>query len=253
MTIGGFMCSRNLLRLDYSWEEAIRSMLPICDQISISDCDSSDGTMMALRWLASKEPKIQICHFPWQNPVADPSWYPGWLNHAREHLETDYAIYLDADEVFDEKDYPRIREAAEKGEALMCYRYNFWRDPQHLIPVGHCCGVDVIRCGPQRMFFPSDYPDLRAKEISDIAQKCEVKVYHYGFLRKREAFFRKSRATQQIWSGFYDERLEKAEKHDGPWSTMPGVTGWEDRLDEFIGTHPEVIKPWLRERGYECG
>lgn len=250
MTIGGFICTRNVLSLDYCFREAIQSMLPICDQISVSDCESSDGTLQALRWLSKDTDKIKVCHYPWTDPQNDPSWYPGWLNHARENLETDYAIYLDADEVFDPQDYPRIREGAERSEALMCYRYNFWSDPQHLIPEGFCCGVDVIRCGPQHFFFPSDYPDLRAKDISDIAQKCSVKVFHYGFLRKRDAFFRKSRSVQRIWNGGYDERLERAEKFDGPWSSMPGVTGWEDKLVSFTGSHPEIIHGWLKERGY---
>ena len=250
-TIGGFLCARNLISLDYCWREAIQSMLPICDQISVSDCESTDGTLEALREWSKAEPKITICHFPWTDPKGDPSWYPGWLSHARENLKTDYAIYLDADEIFEPAHLQRIRDGAERGEVLQCYRWNFWRDPKHLIPKGVCLGTDVIRAAPQRMFLPSDYPDPRATEAMSLAKPAEVWIYHYGFLRERGAFFRKARTVQRIWANDYDPRLEKAETFDGQWATMPGVTGWEDKLANFDFPHPEIIKPWLRERGME--
>jgi len=31
---------------------------------------------------------------------------------------------------------------------------------------------------------------------------------------------------------------------------MPGVTGWENELEPFTGTHPAVIHSWLKERGH---
>jgi hypothetical protein len=100
------------------------------------------------------------------------------------------------------------------------------------------------------MWIPSDYEDKRCKEAERRAQMSHVEFFHYGFLRKRDAFFRKARAVQSIWSNSYDPRLEAAEKHPGNWSEMPGVTGWEANLGIFYGTHPKLAEPWLIERGY---
>lgn len=228
-TIGGFLAVRNGINLDYCFVEAINSMLPICDQIVVSESESTDGTRELLDDWAKREPKLKIVSYPWTDPVKDTSWWPSWLNHPRTHLTTDHAIYLDADEIFDPASYPRIRQAAEKGEALCCLRLNFWKDAQSLIPKGVCLGHEVIRIGPRHMFFPSDYSDPlgRDKEIVQIVKRDHaVRVFHYGFLRKRDAFFRKARVVQKIWMGDYDPRLEQAEKEGGNWMANKCVSDW---------------------------
>lgn len=249
MSLGAFLCARNLISLDYCFVECIKSLLPICDEIVVSESASTDGTRQYLEGWARREPKLKIVDFQWPDPKGDPSFYPRWLNDARSHLRTLFACTLDMDECIHEKDYPLILDAVKQQKVLMCYRYNFWADAQHLIPVGVCCGVDVIRVGPQRMAFPSDYPTPESAEISALAEKSPVGVYHYGFLRKREAFFKKAKAVQRIWANDYDPRLEAADKAGGNWMRNKVVSEWVDCLDDFRGTHPETIKPWLQERG----
>lgn len=251
MTLGGFLCARNLISLDYSFVEAIKSMLPICDQIVVSESASTDGTRQYLDGWARREPKLNIVDFAWPDPKGDPSFYPRWLNDARSHLETDYACTLDMDECFHEKDYDLILDAVKQQKVLMCYRYNFWSDAQHLIPVGVCCGVDVIRVGPRRMAFPSDYPTPESAEISALAVKSPVGVYHYGFLRERSAFFRKAKTVQKIWANDYDPRLEAADKAGGNWMQNPEVAPWVNELTLFTGSHPKSIHTWILDRGYK--
>jgi len=250
MSLGGFLAIRNGELLDYCWREAIRSMLPICDQVVVSESESSDGTREALNAWALQEPKLRIVSYPWTNPRGDSSWWPTRIKIAREYLNTEFACYLDADEVFHEESYQEIIDAVKQGRTLLCNRLNFWRDPRTLIPRGHCCGSEVIRVGPQRCFFPSDYPDDRAIEIMSLGQPSKVQIHHYGFLRRRDAFFRKARTVLQIWCNSYDPRLEKAERFDGNWMTMPGINDWLDLVVPFTGTHPEVIRAWLIERGH---
>lgn len=250
MTLGGFIAIRNGFLLDYCWEIAAQSLLDCCDRIVICDSDSTDGTRQRIDEWAAKEPRITVTNFPWTDPKGDIWWWPNFLNAARQHLTTDWAIYLDADEILHADSYEEVRVAARDGKALKCHRFNFWRDERSLIPHGKCCGHEVIRVGPQRLWMPSDYPDPRAAEIQAMAQPSGVKIMHYGFLREKQAFFRKARTVLGIWANSYDERLERAEKFEGVWSTMPGVTGWENDLVPFTGTHPKLILPWLEARGY---
>jgi glycosyltransferase involved in cell wall biosynthesis len=251
-TLGAFFCIRDANRLDYNIKEAIESVLPICDQVAVTDVESTDGTFEFLQEWAKHEPKLRIGSVPWTNPVRDVRWWPGVLNTARERLDTDWAITLDADELIHEQSFDRILKAAHDGETLLCYRYNFWRDAQHLIPRGVCCGTDVIRVGPRSHFFPSDYPDDRAADICKLAKwpTDPVYIYHYGFLRKRDAFFRKAHVMQNIWAGSYDPRLAAVENQTGNWMADPGVADWVDRCPRFSGTHPKAIHQWLTERTY---
>lgn len=249
-TLGGNVCIRNGFRLDYPWREAVKSLLPICDEVVICDCDSDDGTRDWIEAWAKSEPKINIVNFPWTDPRGDNQFWPEWLNYARQHLKTEWHIQLDADEVIHEADHELIRMAAENRSTLFCRRLNFWRDPFHLIPEGVCCGTKVLRIAAANAPIPSDYPYEPANETLQRGIESEIRIFHYGFLREREAFFRKAREVQRIWVNSFDPRLEAAERFEGNWSEMPGVTGWENNLNQYAGTHPKVIHPWLAERNY---
>lgn len=250
MTLAGILCIRNGDRLDYCWREAGQSLLGVCDELVICDCDSDDGTRQAMDEWAAREPRITLCNFPWTNPVATNKWWPEFQNYARQHAKSEWIIGLDADEILHENSYERVRDAANNREVLRCYRYNFWRDAQHLIPIGVCLGHEVVRVCGSNMPIPSDYPIPEAEETCAKAVMSKVQIMHYGFLRKREAFFRKAREVHRIWHGSFDPRLEAAEKSEGNWMTHEGVSGWENQLDDFKGTHPAVIHQWLKDRNY---
>lgn len=253
-SLGGYTVIRNGLELDYCFREAVASLLGVCDSVVVCDSDSTDGTRQVLDEMARENPKIKICNWAWPNPVRDSNeWFVTWLNNAREHLHTDFQLMVDADEVIHEDSYDEIRRAATDNKALICKRLNFWKDHRHLIPPGQCCGHEVIRVGPQRMWLPTDCPDRRAKEISSIAEMSDVQIHHVGFIRKPEAFFKKERLLQGYFFGSYDERLVRAEekrKVDGSNWMLNSSVGWEDKLVPFTGSHPAILRQWLAERGY---
>lgn len=250
MTLGGNVCIRNGIQLDYCWEEAIKSLLPICDKVIVCDSDSDDGTRQKIDEWCAAEPKLIPLNFPWENPKADHLYWPRWLNYARQHLPTDYHIQLDADEILHENSYDEVLRAVKDGLVLKCARFNFYLDNWHLVPKGVCLGWEVIRVAPTSLSLPSDYPDPHSGPAEAAARQSSVQIMHYGFIRKRESYFKKARVVHNIWAGQYDPRLEEAEKHDGNWMDAPGVAEWRHRLEEFTGTHPAVIHEWLKERNY---
>jgi len=85
-----------------------------------------------------------------------------------------------------------------------------------------------------------------------MALKLGIDIYHYGFLRRREAFFKKEKLLQGYFFDTYDARLERAEKESGNWMESAGVTGWENQLLDFTGPHPVAARAWLNERGYDA-
>lgn len=255
MTIGGHVIIRNGISLDYCWRESISSLLPICDTVTVCDAESNDGTVEAvLAWMSS-EPKLRLCVYPWPHPKGDPEFFVKWINYSRDHVKADYQFQLDADEILDDRSYPSIRNfmAVHKpNQTARIDRLNFWMDSSHLVPHGVCCSHKVIRIAPQSMWLPSDgstgnplesIPSQNAVDVPGIT------IFHYGFLRHREAFFVKERGLHQYFFNTYDPRLEKAQEHSGNWMKSPGLIEWEDRLIPYSGHHPDIIKPWLRERG----
>lgn len=263
ITLGGNVVIRNGNQYDFPWRECIKSLLPVCDVVSVCEGQSTDGTQEALREWAKDEPKLSLCVWEWPFPKAtNGEFFLQWCNYNREHLQTAFQFQLDGDEIVSERSYEEIRRLKhdlrpESKISISMRRFNFYRDHKHLIPKGECLAAQVIRIAPQNMWLASDGYDARGVPVADMAAGSGIEIFHYNWLRKREAYFAKEKALQEAWGGQYDERLAKAEKHQGNWMTMPGVNapdgigdGWENRLDDFKGEHPEIIKPYLRERGY---
>jgi len=254
MTLGGFTMVRNGILLDYPYALAIKSMLPFCDQVVVSDCESTDGTKEHLLSWAADEPKLKVVSHEWTDPRgAGGTWFPEWINATRKHLTTDWVCYLDADECWADDAGVKIRAAAESRKAVMCHRLNFWRDAQHLCPHGENCGFEVIRVGPQGLDFPSDSPTPQSSTIERLAQRdLSIQIMHYGFLRRRDAMFRKAREVLRIWANSYDPRMEKVENSDPTKNWMEQIEGvpWINRLLPFNGTHPQIAHQWLRDRGF---
>jgi glycosyltransferase involved in cell wall biosynthesis len=251
-TLAGILCCRNTDSLDYCWREAGASLLGVCDELILCDCDSDDGTRQAMDEWAKMEPRIAICNFPWTNPKRDNEWWLNFLNYARQHAKSEMVMLLDADEVLHEDSYEIVRRVADAGQAAFCQRYNFWRDSRSLIPKGHCCGYEVLRLGPKNYWYPSDYPDPHGRDhaIVSMATKTNIKIMHYGFIRERGAFFRKAREVLRIWNDAFDPRLEVAEKEGGNWMTHSAMPEWTKELVPFQGSHPKAIHNWLTERGH---
>lgn len=254
MTLTGLVCIRNGEELDYCWREAIKSLLPICDSVCVCDGESTDGTQDIVRKWMLEEPRITLCVYPWPEPKGDPNFWTTWLQYARQHCPPGRILQLDGDEVLHEDSANAIHELSQREGAftVRCRRYNFWRDIRSLIPEGVCCDHQVTRMGPQNVFIPSDGAHPEGAQWTNMAEwNDRITIFHYGFLRKREAFFRKAKAIQGMFFNDYDKRLEAAEKYDGPWHSMEGITGWESSLVPFEGTHPAVAKDWLRARNHE--
>lgn len=252
-TLGSFICCRNGFKLDYSFELAAESLLKVCDQLILCDSDSTDGTREAMQRMADRDPRITVINWPWPDPKGKSHhWFIEWLNFARQHLTTDYCFYLDADEVLSDSPecHQAIREAIHHDKCLAVDRLNFWRDASSLIPDGECCGKWCIRFGPKQYECVSDEPHHAGERaIVDLAVKdARVKIFHLGFLRHQDAFYRKARVVLGAWFNRFDPRLELGESQGKPvWETECDFT---DRLTRFEGYMPDGVQRWLAERGH---
>jgi len=246
-TLGCSIALWNGVKHDFCFEECIRSVLPICQEVVVALIPSSDGTLERL--LAIEDPKIKIVEYDSDIPKADGLWVMNWTNFARERLATDYNLQMDADEVLHEDSYQKILDRIQGKEvSLLCQRWNFWNDPWHMIPFGHCCGHEVLRVAPTRMWLPADVPLPQGQDAMNLQIDArDVHIFHYGFLRHPEAFFEKERILQTAFTGGYDPKLDPASKEGKAWTN---VITHPAPVEQFHGRHPEIARKWLIERGY---
>lgn len=250
--LSGYVPVRNGLRLDYCFRLAVESLLPVCNEVVICDSDSDDGTREAADEWAARDLKVRVANYPWPSPVGDVWMLKKWLNHARGHLRYDMQITLDADEVLHPGSYPEIRHAVAVRHCRYFRRMNFWKSPDWLVPDGQVCGRDVIRLGPTEYTMVSDNAERDPEGVLPIRSRAtkhpHLLIWHLGFLRRQDAFIAKSRVMHSALLNTFDPKLAEAERTGQPWYTLSNANL---KLERFTGTHPEIVKAWLRERGYD--
>lgn len=246
MKISGITFIHNGVEFDYCFEEAIRSMLPVCDEVVVVEAESTDETREVLESI--DDPKIRIIEAPWKpaplNSETNTDWTKDLGEIARLAAIHPYVVYVQGDEVLHEKDYGKIRDHANSMRPYFVHRYNFWMDTHRLIPHGKCCGHWVCRLAPRntKVFYGSESLDPTHAHGTDIG------LYHYGFLRKITPFRKKAEIMLPNFCGSMDPRIYQAEK-EGIQSFRQYWPAHEDI--PFAGTHPAAAHQWLKERGYD--
>ncbi len=246
MKICGFSIARNIVRFGYPLEASLRSMLPLVDEMVLNVGDSDDGTWDLVQSMG--EPKIKAFRCTWDmNLRHRGSLLAQQTNLALERCQGDWGLYLQADEVLHEKDYPIIRRAMEKHlkratEALTFRYHHFYGsfqtvqdNPRRWYPRA----IRAVRLGIGAVSW-GDAMDfgLRHEGRERYLKQADsgAYIYHYGWARPPHVMLAKQRNFHSL---YYDDAwLENEYKEKKP----------DDLYDErghlrfFRGTHPSVMQ-----------
>ena len=115
MKVTGFTFIRNAIKYDYPIEEAIRSILPLCDDFVIAVGKGEDGTLDMIKSIDPQ--KIRIIETEW-----DDSLRTGGRVLAEETNkafraigdDTDWCFYIQGDEIVHEKYHAVIKAGMEQ-------------------------------------------------------------------------------------------------------------------------------------------
>jgi len=254
MKISGFSFARNAVKLYYPIVEAIRSILPICDEfhIAIGQSDEDDDTRRQVEAIGS--PKIHIIDTVW-----DPVYYKrGIINSmqtdiAKEACRGDWLFYVQADEVVHEKYLPvieqRCRELLDRPEIEgLLFRYkHFWGDYEHY-HTGHGWypnEIRIVRNRPDIHSYQSaqsfrrfDFYDNPRQETGTHklhVARVEAEIYHYGWVRPPHLMQTKRKALDTVHKGL--QRVQEI------YAVAPQEFDYGplNRLAVFKATHPAVM------------
>lgn len=248
MKLSGYTVTRDCVKGDYCFEETIRSLSAVCDDVLVADAMSEDGTRDVLNTLARDLGNVRILDYKREELFDDKGFLTRWMNFARERIDGKFQLYLDADEVIDTELRDEIRRMAFTGHCYWCPRLNFWGDHHHITPPGVVCGDEVVRLAPSKYWMPSDEPCYPEAEIRTNAIKGGPHIYHYGFIRHAHGFLAKSAWFQPALVGSFDDRLKRAMTTGEDWRVLAPCP--KPPLP-FSGPHPKIAHGWLRARGYE--
>lgn len=247
----GIIPVRNGNSLGYCWQLAVESMLPVCDQIIITDGESSDGTFEEAEALSRKEPKIEVVKYAWDDPVGDHWFLSRWINWTLENFaKYDMQCQLDADEVFDPYSYMMMREYVKWRKPCWFHRINLWDKPTLEAPHGTVCAHMVVRLGP--IEHPAVCDNLHPVEpwVNVNGEKHpDLRIWHLGFMRPQPQFLAKAREIQHMLINTFDSNLAECERTGESWVKKCPFPADKPLIEHQIPL-PELIKPTLRAWGH---
>jgi hypothetical protein len=253
MKISGFTIIKNALQNDYPIIEAITSILPVVDEMIVAIGNSTDSTEALIRNIGSD--KIRIVHSVWdvsQNNKGG-TILAVETNKAFQQIspDSDWAFYIQGDEVLHEKYHDSIRQAAAK-----------YKDDKKvdglLFKYLHFFGTyDYV--GDSRRWYHREVRIIRndktisayrdAQGFRRNGEKINVKpvaatIYHYGWVKSPKQMREKQKNVIQFWEDqeATKKRLLATDIFD--YSEF-------DSLQRFTGTHPQVMKKRIADKNWE--
>ena len=247
MKVCGFSFIRNAGTYDYPIVEAVRSILPVCDEVVVAVGASEDGTEDLVR---SIDPRVRVLRTTWDDTLREGGRVLAEeTNKALDAVpgDADWALYIQGDEVLHEDGLDAVRTAMEdhaKDERvdglLFSYlhfygSYDLIGDPSAWYPFEVRAvrpGQDVRSWKDAQGFRRADGRKLRVVEV-------DATIHHYGWVKDPRTMQRKQEDFNRLWHE--DAEVERRVPAGDEWDY-----GRERRvLHPFAGTHPAVMKERL--------
>jgi glycosyltransferase involved in cell wall biosynthesis len=249
MKIVGFTFVRNGVIFDYPFLESIQSLLPLCDELIIVVGQSDDNTLEQIKSLQSS--KIRIIETVWDNALRKSGTILSQqTNLALDQVAGDWAIYLQADEVLHEKDYPIIRNAMDiyrnkiEVEGLLFHYKHFYGSYEYIgdsrrwyrREIRIVRPINNVRSWGDAQGFRIDDRKIRVKLIDST-------IYHYGWVKPPDIQQLKQKYFNKLWHSdeWVDYHVGKAAEYD---YNLGG------KLKPFEGTHPAVMKKRVQTQNW---
>lgn len=253
MKVTGFSFIKNALIYDYPIVEAIKSILPICDDFVVAVGKSDDKTLELIQSI--DKDKIKIVETVWDDSLREGGRVLAEeTNKAFQAIpeDSDWAFYIQGDEVVHEKYLPVIKSTMEKHqnnkevEGLLFKYLHFYGSYDYIgaSPRWYSHEIRVVRNNKSIY----SYRDAQGFRIGD-NQKLKVKpidayVYHYGWVKPPESMQKKQEDFNKLWhdDDWVDKNVAKGEEFD--YSMV-------DFLQVFKGDHPKVMKERLQSKNWK--
>jgi hypothetical protein len=243
MRVVGFSLVANAVRLDFPVREALRSILPLVEELVVNVGPSADGTRDLVASLG--DPRIRLLDGAW-DPAQGGRMLAVETQRALDACRGCWAIYVQADEVLHQSGSAALSAAMAAAaddprvEGLLV-------DFRHLYGNTDWVGggrawyrreVRVVRPGGETR----SHGDAQGFRIGADARRLRVRpsgatYFHYGWARPLAALAAKRDADNRLYYGGAPRRAGIGER-------LP----WEVGLGRFTGTHPAVMADWIAAR-----
>jgi hypothetical protein len=252
MKVAGFTFVRNARKFDYPVEQAIRSVLPICDYFVVAVGNSEDDT---LEWVRSiGDPKIHIIETVWDDTLREGGRVLAVeTDKAFQAIppEYDWCFYIQGDECVHENDLPAIRTAMERwlkdpdtDGLLFDYRHFYGSyDYIGMSRRWYRREIRVVR-NDKSIYSYRDAQGFRKGAGEKLrVRPAHAHIHHYGWVRHPGVLQQKQLNFKKLYLSD-----EEAHAFMGPSDTF--LYDGSEPLARFKGTHPAVMLPRIQEKNW---
>ena len=252
MKVVGFTFIRNAIKFDYPVEEAIRSILPLCDEVIVNVGNSEDGTAQLISSIDPK--KIKIFHSTWDESLMEGGRVlAAETDKAYEHVpaDADWCFYIQADEVIHEKYYGVIASAMskfkdEKSVEGLLFRYlHFYGSYDYVGDTRKWYNreIRIIR-KHEDIHSYRDAQGFRKNDRKLNVAEIDAFVYHYGWVRHPQYQMQKVLGFEKLYDSIHaSKKISKDVTDHFDYSAI-------DSLTRFNGSHPEVMKQRISRKNW---
>lgn len=254
MKVTGFTIVRNALKYDYPIVEAIQSILPLCDELLVGVGQSDDNTLSLIQSIASD--KIRIIESTWDDTIREGgAVLAEETNKILQHISsnTDWAIYIQADEVLHEADHETIKKALLENVhdnsvdgLLFKYKhffgsYDYVGTDQEWYPYE----IRIIK-NTKKIYSYRDAQGFRKKDNEKLrVKKIDAHIYHYGWVKKPVTMVEKVNDFQKLWHNDSEVNNRKREAESFIAESQQRI------LLPFQGTHPVVMQERMKKKNWD--
>ncbi len=254
MKVSGFTFIKNAIIYDYPVVEAIQSILPICDEVVVAVGKSEDNTRDLIAGIHPT--KIKIVDTVWDESLREGGRVLAVETDkalAAISPDSDWAFYIQGDEVIHERYLPLVKTAMEtylndaRVDGLLFNYLHFYGSYDYVgaSPNWYPHEIRVIKNDPAIGSF-RDAQGFRKKPDAPLKViPIDAYMYHYGWVKAPEAMQKKQENFNKYWHDdeWVDQNVEKVEAFDYAKHIR--------ELKRFEGSHPRVIQPRIATKNWE--
>lgn len=253
MKVTGFTFIKNAIKYDYPILESINSILPICDEFVIAVGESSDETLKLIEGIGSE--KIRIILSVW-----DESEREGGVVLALEtdkafaaiSDDTDWAFYIQGDEVVHEKYLDTIYENMKRYkddksvDGLLFNYLHFYGSYDYVGGSSQWYKREIRVIKNDKSFY--SYRDAQGFRKGDnkklVVKPIDAYVYHYGWVKDPRTMKSKQLNSIKYYrdDSWIDKNIARGDEFD--YTNI-------NCLIPFDETHPRVMLERVNARNWQ--
>jgi hypothetical protein len=254
MKVSGFTFIKNAVKFDYPIVEAIKSVLPLCDEFILALGNSDDSTEELIKTIQS--PKLKIFNTVWDDTLREGGKVlASETDKALSHVSKDstWCIYIQGDECMHEDDYDTINRAMklyennDKVEGLVFNYLHFYGTYDYISDSfsRYRREVRIIKNNKSITSW-GDAQGFRKNGEKINVKLIDATIYHYGMVKPPKLQQDRFKYMHQLWHDEHTVKKMTGEADDFDYYN-------NERLIKFNGKHPAAIEGRVKRLSWELG